>query len=326
MSDAAASEGRAPDTRDGDRIPVGISACLLGEEVRYNGGHKRDRYVQDVLGRYFDYIPLCPEVAIGLGVPRRPIRLTGDPERPRAVHADDPDHDVTGALDDYGREQGRALDGLISGYILKAKSPSCGMERVKVYDHKGMPSGSGRGLFAAALMDEQSLLPVEEEGRLNDPDIRDNFLERVFVYDRWRRLCRAGLTAGGLVDFHTQHKFLILAHDQPAYRELGRLVAAAGRGDLAERAREYLECLMRALARHASRRDHANVLTHMAGFFKKRLDGEDRRELKESIEAFQRGEMPLLVPLTLLRHHLRRHPEAYIANQHYLGQLGTGER
>lgn len=313
------------------RIPVGISACLLGEEVRYNGGHKRDRYVRETLGRYFDYIPLCPEVAIGLGVPRPPIRLVnaGD-NAPRAVHVDDPENDVTDRLADYGQEQGRALNGRISGYILKAKSPSCGMERVKVYDRKGMPSGNGRGIFAEALMREQSLLPVEEEGRLSDPGIRDNFVERVWVYDRWRRLINEGLTPAGLVNFHTQHKFLILAHDQAAYRSLGPIVADAGKRELEECAREYVTRLMAALRKHASRRDHANVLTHMAGFFKKHLDDRDREELAESIESFRQGEVPLLVPLTLLRHHLRRHPDAYIAGQHYLDpyprQLGSGER
>lgn len=314
-----------------ERIPVGISSCLLGEEVRYNGGHKRSRYVQDVLGRYFDYVPLCPEVAIGLGVPRPPIRLVGGSgDRPRAVHVDDPENDVTERLDDYGREQGRALDGQISGYILKAKSPSCGMERVKVYDRKGMPSGNGRGIFADALMREQSLLPVEEEGRLNDPAIRDNFIERVWVYDRWRRLVNDGLTPAALVNFHTQHKFLILAHDQAAYRSLGPIVAEAGKGDIEERARKYVTRLMAALRKHASRRDHSNVLNHMAGYFKKQLDARDREELAETIESFRRGDIPLLVPLTLLRHHLRRNPEAYIAGQHYLDpfprQLGSGER
>lgn len=326
-------EGGKPDRGEAssERIPVGISSCLLGEEVRYNGGHKRNRYVQDILGRYFDYIPLCPEVAIGLGVPRPPIRLVGNhDEAPRAVHVDAPDNDVTDRLAGYGHEQGRALAGRISGYILKAKSPSCGLERVKVYDRKGMPSGNGRGIFADALMREQSLLPVEEEGRLNDSDIRDNFVERVWVYDRWRRLVNEGLTPAALVKFHTQHKFLILAHDQAAYRSLGPIVADAGKGNLEERAGEYVTRLMAALSKHASRRDHANVLTHMAGFFKKQLDDRDREELADAIESFRLEEVPMLVPLTLLRHHLRRHPEAYIAGQHYLDpyprHLGGGER
>jgi len=313
-----------------DRIPVGISACLLGEEVRYNGGHKRHRYVEQVLGRYFEYHPLCPEVAIGLGVPRPPIRLVGDPATPRAVHVDDADHDVSDALRDYGRSQGQALNGQISGYILKAKSPSCGMERVKVYDRKGMPSGNGRGLFADEIMQTQPVLPVEEEGRLNDPNIRDNFIERVFVFDRWRRLQQEGVTAARLVNFHTQHKFLILAHDQAAYRQLGRLVAEAGKGDPVELAERYIQDLMAALSKHASRRDHSNVLMHLAGYFKKHLDGPDREELHECIHAYRRGAYPLLVPLTLLRHHLRRHPDGYLAEQHYLNPfpraLGSGER
>ncbi|MDQ2070644.1 YbgA family protein [Natronospira bacteriovora] len=312
------------------RIPVGISACLIGEEVRYNGGHKRHRYVQEVMGRHFRYIPLCPEVAIGLGVPRPPIRLVGDPERPRAVESDNPERDSTDALAAYGREQAHGLHGEISGYILKAKSPSCGMERVKVYDHKGMPSGNGRGIFAAALMEQHPTLPVEEEGRLNDPAIRDNFVERVYVYDRWRQLVAGGLTAGRLVDFHTRHKFLILAHDQLAYRELGRLMASAGEADIETLAGQYLKQLMAALSKHASRRDHSNVLLHVAGYFKRHLDADDRQELSDTIHAYRRGEQPLLVPLTLLRHHLRRHPEPYLANQQYLDpfprELGSGER
>ncbi|WP_406672082.1 YbgA family protein [Natronospira sp.] len=312
------------------RIPVGISSCLLGEEVRYNGGHKRHRYVEQVLGRYFRYLPFCPEVAIGMGVPRPPIRLVGDPDAPQARQVNDPSRDFSDALRAYGREQAANLDGQISGYILKAKSPSCGMERVKVYDVKGMPTGQGRGLYAEALMARHPCLPVEEEGRLNDPNLRDNFIERVFVYDRWRRLQAEGLDAGSLVQFHTQHKFLILAHDQQAYRELGRLVAGAGKGDIQALAEQYLSQLMQALSKHASRRDHANVLMHLAGFFKKQLDGGDRQELEDSIQAYRRGEHPLLVPLTLLRHHLRRHPEAYVAGQHYLDpfprELGSGER
>ncbi|MCP1728376.1 uncharacterized protein YbgA (DUF1722 family)/uncharacterized protein YbbK (DUF523 family) [Natronospira proteinivora] len=326
----AARGGVLPRLSGSDRIPVGISSCLLGEEVRYNGGHKRHRYVEQVLGRYFDYLPLCPEVAIGLGVPRPPIRLVGDPDAPRAVHVDQPDHEVSQDLSGYGRRQGQRLAGHISGYILKAKSPSCGMERVKVYDRKGMPTGSGRGLFAAELMAAQPVLPVEEEGRLNDPHIRDNFIERVFVYDRWRRMISEGLTNKALVNFHTQHKFLILAHDQAAYRALGRKVALAGQKDVQTLAGEYIETLMKALSRHASRRNHANVLMHMAGFFKKKLDAQDREELHESIHAYRRGDHPLLVPLTLLRHHLHRHPDTYIAEQHYLDpfprELGSGER
>jgi uncharacterized protein YbgA (DUF1722 family)/uncharacterized protein YbbK (DUF523 family) len=315
---------------DDNRIPVGISACLIGEEVRYNGGHKRHRYVHEVMGRHFRYLPVCPEVAIGLGVPRPPIRLVGSAEAPRAVEADHPERDSTDALAAYGREQADALAGQISGYILKAKSPSCGMERVKVYDHNGVPAGAGRGIYAEALIRRHPTLPVEEEGRLNDPDIRDNFVERVYVFDRWRRMQLAGLTAGRLVDFHSQHKFLILAHDQAAYRRLGRIVADAGTTPIADLAQRYLELLMQALAKHASRRDHANVLMHVAGFFKRELDAGDRQALHDSIHAYRRGEHPLLVPLTLLRHHLRRHPEPYLEKQQYLDpfprELGGGER
>lgn len=312
-----------------ERIRVGISSCLLGEEVRYNGGHKRHRYVQQVLGRYFDYVPVCPEVAIGLGVPRPPIRLAGSPENPRAVDTTDPERDYTEALASYGRHMAAELVD-ISGYILKSKSPSCGMERVKVYDHNGVPSGSGQGIYAAEIMRANPVLPVEEEGRLNDPNIRDNFLERVWVYDRWRRMLAEGLTPGALVAFHTRNKFLVLAHDQEAYRQLGRLVADAGSGRIEACAEEYIHLMMRALSRHATRRAQANVLMHMAGYFKRVLDGDDRQELADSIEAYRRGDQPFLVPLTLLRHFLRKHPDGYLQAQTYLDpyprELGSGER
>lgn len=299
------------------KIQIGVSSCLLGEEVRFNGGHKRSRYVTDVLADYFDYVPLCPELAIGLGVPRPPIRLVGTLDSPRAISPKDPSIDATEALDEYGREIGRTHT-FISGFILKSKSPSCGMERVKVYDKNSVPSPNGRGLFAAALMETQPLLPCEEEGRLNDPGLRGSFLERVFAFHRWQCLVAEGLTPGALVEFHTEYKFLLLAHDQEAMRHLGRLVAQAGSGGLEQIGQDYISGMMKALSKPAKRKAQVNVLQHMAGFVSDKLDAGDHAELDEAIHAYRTDELPILAPLTLLRHHLRRLPHDYLAKQKYL--------
>ena len=299
------------------RIQIGVSSCLLGEEVRYNGGHKRSRYVTDILAEYFDYVPLCPELAIGLGVPRPPIRLVGKIASPQAISPDDSSIDATEALDQYGRDIGRTHT-FISGFILKSKSPSCGMDRVKVYDHNGVPSPNGRGLFARALMETQPLLPCEEEGRLNDPGLRGSFLERVFAFHGWQCLVAEGLTPRDLVEFHTEYKFLLLAHDQEAMRRLGRLVAQAGSGDLESLGHEYIAGMMKGLGKPAKRRSQVNVLQHLAGFLSDKLDEGDRAELDETIHAYRREELPIIAPLTLIRHHLRRLPDGYLTGQKYL--------
>lgn len=298
------------------RIRVGISSCLLGEAVRYNGGHKRDRYITDVLAEYFQFVPYCPEVAIGLGVPRPTIRLQAAAGGARAVQPDAAGRDLTASLARYGRQvAARSAD--LSGYIFKARSPSCGMTRVKVYDRNGSPSGSAPGIYAQAFRAKLPLLPAEEEGRLNDPDLRDNFIERVFVYHRWQQLEARGITAAALVRFHSEHKFLLLAHSQTALRELGRLTSnlRTGLGGIAQR---YIERLMTALARPARRGNQVNALQHVAGYFSRLIDTGDRRELKEAIDGFAEGRAPIIVPLTLIRHHLRRHGVAYLADQRFL--------
>jgi uncharacterized protein YbgA (DUF1722 family)/uncharacterized protein YbbK (DUF523 family) len=299
------------------RIQIGVSSCLLGEEVRYNGGHKRSRYITDTLSDYFQYVPLCPELAVGLGVPRPPIRLVGSLDAPRAISPDDPTIDATEALDAYGREIGRTHT-FISGFILKAKSPSCGMERVKVYDKNGVPSPNGRGLFAKALMETQPLLPCEEEGRLNDPGLRGSFLERVFAFHHWQCLIADGLTPRALVAFHTEHKFLLMAHDQETMRALGRLVAQAGSGDLETIGNDYIRGMMQAMTKPARLKAQVNVLQHLAGFLSDKLDSGDRQELDQTIHAYRREELPIIAPLTLIRHHLRRLPLDYLEQQKYL--------
>jgi uncharacterized protein YbgA (DUF1722 family)/uncharacterized protein YbbK (DUF523 family) len=300
-----------------DRIQVGISSCLLGEPVRFDGGHKRDRYVTDVLGSVFHFVPVCPEMAIGMGTPRPPIRLQGEAGAPRAVGVADPDQDYTDRLRRFGRRTAHELTD-ISGYVFKSRSPSCGMERVKVYRPGQPPATTGTGLYAGEIMRAWPNLPVEEEGRLNDPDLRQNFITRVFVFHRWQQLCRAGVNRGRLVEFHSLHKLLLMAHSPTDYRELGRLIATMPRDSLRSFADAYFARLMAAFRHRATRRRHANVLQHLAGYLKKRLDAGDRSELAAVIEAFRVGQLPLAAPLTLLRHHFRRYPDPYVERQLYL--------
>ena len=297
-------------------IRIGISSCLLGNEVRFDGGHKRDAYILGTLARYFTFVPLCPEVAVGLGTPREPMRLVQHPSGVRVNGVKTASLDVTEPLRAYGEEKGRELR--VSGYIFKRASPSCGMFRVKLYKPTGELTGQGQGAYAQAFLAEQPLLPAEEEGRLGDPGLRENFVERVFVYERWQRLVASGMTPRGLVAFHSEHKFLVLAHNQAAYRRMGRLVAQAGNKPLTELAECYAQELMTALRRVADRKQHVNVLQHLFGFVSKALDAGDREEMVETIERYRKGHVPLVVPITLLNHHFRRHPNDYVARQYYL--------
>lgn len=300
------------------KIKIGISSCLLGEEVRHDGGHKRNSYITGTLGEWFEFVPLCPEVAIGLGVPRPTIRLVGDADRPRVKGVKDESLDVTDKMEAYGQKMAKRLGGQISGYILKSASPSCGMERVRLYKDNGNFAGkTGVGVYARELMAALPDLPVEEEGRLGDPVLRENFLQRVFVYHRWQQVEKS-LTPKKLVDFHSRHKLILMAHNQAAARRIGRMVAEAGKDGLAERAREYISEVMTVLTGRATRKGHANVLMHLMGYLKTQLDGDDKAELLEMIERYRTGEVPLVVPLTLLNHHFRRHPHEYVENQHYM--------
>lgn len=298
-------------------IKIGVSSCLLGREVRFDGSHKKDAFINGVLSRYFQFVPVCPEMEIGLGVPRDPIHLERRNGTVRVVGVKRPQMDVTGPLHDCGR---RTVDAHrdLSGYILKSKSPSCGMERVKVHHAGGMPTRDGVGQFARALMECWPELPVEEEGRLNDPMLRESFIDRVFTYRRWQGMMEDGASAAGIVDFHTRHKLLLMAHSQDAYRRLGRSVATCGDEDPALFAKDYIAALMGALRTPATRKNHTNVLKHVQGYLKSRIDAEDKRELNELIERYRLGEVPLVVPLTLLNHHFRRHPDDYMQRQVYL--------
>src|SRR5512146_3029154 len=300
-----------------DEIRIGISACLVGERVRYDGGHKKDAFLTDILARHVTFVPVCPEVELGLGTPREPIRLQREGGLVRLVApASGLDH--TTAMLRYARARMAELERLdLSGYILKKDSPSCGMERVRVWNC-GVPSRTGRGAFAAVLMERLPLLPVEEEGRLHDPALRENFIERVFAHRRVRALFARRWTIGELVAFHASEKLLVLAHDPAAYRTLGRLVARAKATPRGHVAVGYADGFLRALARAATRGRHANVLQHMAGYVKEIASDDERRELQECISDYRRGLLPLLVPITLMKHHVRRHRIEYLAGQSYL--------
>jgi len=298
-------------------ITLGVSSCLLGNEVRHDGGHKRNVYILSTLAGYFSFRTFCPEMAIGLGVPRPTIRLTRSAQGIRLTGSDDPAMDATAAMTDWSE---RAIEGMrdLSGFILKNNSPSCGMERVRVYDGHGAPSRDGIGLFAAALMKAMPWLPVEEEGRLNDPMLRENFIERVFVYYRWQKMIHDGLSAAGLMEFHQRHKFILLAHDEAEYRKLGPLIAGVTRDTIEQLADEYLQRMMTSLKARASRKRHANVLMHVMGFLKNKIDGDDKKELIDVMDNYRHGKVPLIVPITLMKHHLRRFPDEYISSQYYM--------
>lgn len=298
------------------KIPVGISSCLLGEKVRFDGQHQRDDFVEKTLGQYFEFRSFCPEVAIGLGIPRRPIRLVASDGAVRCVSTVDDSLDYTDALRDIANQQAAGQQSLC-GYILKKSSPSCGMERVKVYDGD-RPRRDGVGIFAATLMTNFPNLPVEEEGRLGDPVLRENFIQRVYVLSRWHALEAEGLTVRGLVTFHARHKLILMSHCLNAYRALGPLVAAAKKDNLQMTAQRYIAELMAALKQRATRGRHVNVLQHIQGYLKLHLDGEDKAELSEAIAQYLRGQVPLIVPITLLNHYFRKHPNDYIRDSWYM--------
>src|SRR5580765_977743 len=306
--------------REGEaqKIRLGVSACLLGQEVRYDGGHKRDHFLIDTLGPFVEWVPVCPEVEIGLGVPRDTIRLVGDAAAPRLIVEKTGD-DLTARMQRYARARTLELESLdLHGYVLKRGSPSCGLFRVRVYDQRGVVRGTGTGAYARVLTARLPGLPVEEEGRLGDPALRENFIERVFAMARWRAFVARRPGPGDLVAFHTAQKFAVLAHSPSHYATLGRLVAAADGSRLAARLTEYGALLMHALSIRATRARHANVLQHLAGFLKRRLEAGERAEIADVIHDYRLGLVPLIVPLTLIKHHVRRLGVAYLADQVYL--------
>ena len=299
-------------------IRIGVSSCLLGEAVRFDGGHKRDTFLTGTFGRFVEWVPVCPEVECGLGTPRASMRLVRVDSDVRLVTVKT-GIDLTDRMVEYARRRVAQLASEdLCGYVLKKDSPSCGLERVKIYDGQGVPAKSGRGVFAAALLDAFPNLPLEEEGRLSDPRLRENFVERVFGYWRLRGLFTGRWNPGALVRFHTAHKLILMAHSPDAYRQLGRLAAGAGSIPRKEMERRYTLGFMAALAALATPRRHANVLQHMVGYFKVRLDRDSKTELLAAIDDYRRELVPLIVPMTLLRHHVRIHNVAYLAGQLYL--------
>lgn len=301
-----------------EKIRLGISSCLLGNPVRFDGGHKHDRYLTGTLGQYVDYIPVCPEVECGMSIPRESLRLVGDPESPRLVTTKTK-VDYTQQMTSWAKQRVTQLeDEQLDGFIFKSRSPSSGMERVKVYTDGGMPVKKGSGMFARIFMDHFPNLPVEEEGRLHDPILRENFIERIFVHRRWRKLLANERSVGALVQFHTRHKLLLFSHSEKIYREMGRLVAQAK--DMEETAlfSTYEQQLMAALKLRCTLKKHTNVLMHMLGYFKKQLSSDEKQELLERIDQHKQGLLPLIVPVTLFNHYVRKYDQEYLREQLYL--------
>ena len=300
------------------KFKIGISSCLLGNEVRWNSGHKLDKYLTHTLGQFVEYVPVCPEVEAGFGVPRESFRLVGDPDTPRLItfksKTDHTDRMVT-----WAKKRVRELDKEeLCGFIFKSDSPSSGMIRVKVYNEKGMPHKVGIGIFARAFMAHFPLIPVEDDGRLNNPLIRENFILQIFTMKRWRDNLARKPGMGNLVDFHTRNKLLILSHSQKHYRLMGKLVADGRKLPIKELYDQYQLLLMEALKLKTTIRKNTNVLQHLMGYFKKQLSGDEKQELLEIFGQYRNEHVPLIVPMTLINHYVRKYDQPYLKQQTYL--------
>ena len=301
-----------------ERVRLGISSCLLGNAVRWNSGHKMDRYLTRTLGQFVDYVPVCPEVEAGFGVPRESMRLVGDPENPRLITFKTKT-DNTDQMLRWARGRVKELEKEdLHGFIFKSDSPSSGMIRVKVYTEKGMPVKKGVGMFAREFMNHFPLIPAEDDGRLHDPNIRENFIERIFALQRWRQTIANGKKMGNLVDFHTRNKLLILSHSQKHSRLMGKLVAAGKQMPMEELFAEYEALLMEALALKTTPKKNLNVLQHLMGYFKKQLSRDEKQELLELFEQYHQEFVPLVVPITLINHFVRKYDQQYLKLQTYL--------
>jgi len=300
------------------KIKLGISTCLLGENVRYDGGHKLDRFLTDTLGQYVQYVPVCPEVECGLPVPRESMRLEGNPDSPQLITSRTK-QDMTDRMAHWAKRRVVEIEGEdLCGFIFKSDSPSSGMERVRVYNEKGMPVKKGVGIFARMFMEHFPLLPVEDEGRLHDPELRDNFIERIFTLMRWREVITKKESRGNVVDFHAKHKLLILSHSPKHYQTMGKLVARAKDLPLKEFYWQYQTLLMESLKLNATPKKNANVLQHMMGYFKEQLSADEKKELLEVIEVYRKCHTPLIVPITLVQHYVRKYDQSYLKEQIYL--------
>jgi uncharacterized protein YbgA (DUF1722 family)/uncharacterized protein YbbK (DUF523 family) len=304
-------------------IKIGVSSCLLGNNVRYNGGHAHDRFITGTLGEFVEFVPVCPEVECGLGIPRLTMHLSGDVETPRLVTTKTgEDHTERMVLWAKKRLEELANEDLC-GFIFKKNSPSSGMARVKVFNDKGQPVNRGSGIFAGMFMRRFPLIPVEEDGRLNDPILRENFIEQMFALKRWRDMTARGITRGNLVEFHTCNKMLIRSHSENHYRLMGKLVAGAKSMSPFTLYEQYQELLSAALRLKASAAKHANVMLHMLGYFKKDLTSDEKQEMLEIIDAYRGEYVPLVVPLTLFSHYVRKYNQPYLKQQTYLNPHPT---
>ena len=299
-------------------IRLGISSCLLGEKVRYDGGHKLDHFITETLGKFVEFVPVCPEVECGLGIPREAMHLVAAPDGPRLVTIRT-QVDYTERLRAWAQKRVVELEREdLCGFIFKSGSPSSGMERVKIYYGKGEPAKTGVGLFAREFMQHFPLLPVEDEGRLHDPALRENFLERLFTMNRWRETLALESKRGHLVDFHTRHKLLIMSHSPKHYGILGKLVAQIKEMPLPEVYERYQTLLMEALRLKSTIKKNVNVLLHVMGYFKRNLSSAEKEELLEIIEEYRQSYIPLIVPVTLENHYVRKYDQAYLKDQYYL--------
>ncbi|PKN37128.1 MAG: DUF1722 domain-containing protein [Deltaproteobacteria bacterium HGW-Deltaproteobacteria-2] len=301
-----------------EKIRLGISSCLLGEKVRYDGGHKLDKFLTDTLGKYVEYVPVCPEVGCGLGVPRKSMRLEGNPNAPRLIVTSTREN-MTDRMVNWAQKRVVQLEKEdICGFIFKSDSPSSGMERVKIYNENSMSVKAGTGIFAKIFMEHFPLLPVEDEGRLHDPGLRENFIERIFALKRWRETLSNKNFKKSLIDFHTKHKLLILAHSPRHYQLMGKLVASQKSLAGKDIQKQYQDLLLEALKVRATSKKHVNVLQHMMGYFKEQLSGDEKKELLELINHYHDGYIPLIVPVTLISHYVRKYDEPYLSQQVYL--------
>ncbi|MCL0044802.1 DUF523 and DUF1722 domain-containing protein [Nitrospinaceae bacterium] len=302
-----------------NKIKIGVSSCLLGEEVRWNGGHKKDRYVQAALDNYFEYVPTCPEVDVGMGIPRETVALYGVLEDHKMISKKS-QTDWTSKMNTYMKGRISTLGkNDLCGYIFKSKSPSCGIGRVPIYSKFGSSKVRyGPGMFASSFMKTLPLIPVEDEGRLHDPVIRENFIVRVFCFNRLQTFLKERFTMGALVSFHTKHKFLILSHSKKQYDAMGKLVANAKKIKTAELKTRYSKLFMAALTYKSTSKKNTDVLLHMTGFLKKILTREEKKNILSVIEDYRNELLPLVVPVTLIYHQVKKHNIEYLLDQVYL--------
>ncbi|HDS16201.1 MAG TPA: DUF1722 domain-containing protein [Proteobacteria bacterium] len=302
-----------------EKIKLGISACLLGHDVRYSGGHARDLFVIETFAPYVEFVPVCPEVESGMPVPREAIHLVGAGEEPRLLGVESK-LDFTRSLQEWAAKRLEKLESEnLCGFIFKKNSPSCGLRRLSVSrEDQGPPQKNGVGIFARAFGERFPLIPAEEDGHLHDASSREHFIERIFIMQRWRQLLREPLSRGRLIDFHTRHKLIFLAHSPKGYRSLGKLVAGLDRSELDTAGRKYHEEMCATLQRKTSPSKHVNVMQHMLGYFKRQLTRDEKQEMLDLIENFRAGRLPLIAPMTMFQHYTRKYNYTYLAGQHYV--------